>query len=161
MKDIYDLLSYDANTGVFTRLKTTSSRAKKGDVAGYTDSHGYICIGINGKSYKAHRLAWLYHTGEMPDTNLDIDHINGIRSDNRICNLRIATRSDNLANSRLRKNNTTGYKGVYVDGNKFRAMISNKGELIHLGMYNTCNEAYEAYCKAAKEIFGDFANLIK
>jgi hypothetical protein len=112
---------------------------------------GYIDIGIDGKSYLAHSLAWLYVTGQW---RREIDHKNTRRADNRWRNLRPATRSLNRANSRIAKNNTSGLKGVrlYRSG-KFQARIGQT----HLGYFDTAIEAGTAYITAAKKHFGEFA----
>lgn len=97
---------YDPETGVFTRLSRRNSYGSK-------DAYGYHILKINGVQYKAHRLAWLYHYGCMPEGN--IDHINGDRSDNRIFNLRDVEQSSNCRNMRFSANNDTGVVGVYLD----------------------------------------------
>jgi hypothetical protein len=109
-KQLKELLSYDSNTGVFTWIKKTSNRAPVGNVAGYLNHDGYVYIKINNKIYSAHRLAWLFTNKAYPENM--IDHINGNRSDNRICNLREATRVENAYNQKKQKNNTSGVKGV-------------------------------------------------
>ena len=89
-------LFYDPFTGIFTRRISNCNKVKIGDTAGSMDGNGYILININGKSYRAHRLAWLYMTEKMPEEL--IDHKNGVRHDNRFCNLREATHNQNLQN---------------------------------------------------------------
>ena len=128
-EQLKELLHYDPETGVF-RWKGTlgsrakGSRAKAGDVAGSAYSTGYVCIRIFNKVYYAHRLAWLYTCGEFPEDQ--IDHINGLRDDNRIINLRAVTQAENARNLRLRKSNTSGYIGVGWDpeNNKWKVQIS-------------------------------------
>lgn len=149
--------SYDPQTGIFIRLRSHNRPA--GTEAGHVTDRGYICVHINGRSYRAHRLAWLYMTGAMPPSNMDIDHINGIRTDNRFANLRLATRSENIANSKKYKSNSTGFKGVFKDKNRWRVQMTVNGRKIGKGSYKTPEQAYEAYCKAAKEYFGEFSNL--
>lgn len=107
---------------------------------------------------KAHRLAWFFMTGEWPI--LDIDHINGDRSDNRWSNLRLANDSQNGANKRRYKNNKSGFKGVIWDARhkRFKAQLKKDGKVLNLGRYHTAEEAHEAYCKAAATLHGDFAN---
>jgi HNH endonuclease len=154
--EVRRLLRYDADTGTFFwRVDTKNTAA--GDVAGSQQSRGYWHIKINRRLYLAHRLAWLYVTGEWPTAN--IDHINGKRSDNRFVNLRIATNSENARNSRRRINNACGYKGVHYKKrlNKFVAQIHIDGRVHHLGVFKTAEEAHAAYCKAAKKHFGEFA----
>jgi len=119
-----ELMEYSPTTGLFIRKKTTSNRANVGDVAG-TISNGYIRIKINHKIYMAHRLAWFYVEGFFP-TNIDIDHINMDRADNRWANLRLVSRSCNMRNSGNSKTNTSGVKGVYFskDRNKWQSYIT-------------------------------------
>jgi len=147
-------LNYDPETGVFTRtLKTGIVK-----VAGCKDSRGYLAIYLNKKLHYGHRLAWLYMTGQWPDT--DIDHINGIKGDNRICNLREATRSQNGRNRGANKNNTSGYKGVcwHKSIQKWMSRITISGDIKFLGYFDAPEEAYLAYCEAAKEYHGEFSN---
>lgn len=149
------LLSYDPQTGHFTRRITTSSNAKTGDIAGTLHKLGYWIISIDGYDFKAHRLAWLYVTGEWPSG--DIDHANGIRSDNRFCNLRIATHRQNMANAPRRVDSKHG-KGVKQIRNRWQARIGKNG-IIHLGTFNTKGEALAAYAGAARAIYGKFSRV--
>jgi hypothetical protein len=149
-------LRYEADTGTFFwRIDTRNTAA--GDIAGSRQSRGYWHIKINRRLYMAHRLAWLYVTGEWPIGH--IDHINGNRSDNRFVNLRVATNSENARNARMHINNACGYKGVHYKKrlNKFVAQINVGGRVYHLGVFQTAAEAHAAYWKAAKELFGEFA----
>src|SRR6185369_10895033 len=97
---------------------------------------GYWRIFIYGKAYLGHRLVWLYVYGEWPRG--DIDHVNRTRSDNRLCNLRVATRSQNLGNMGRRPVNTSGYKGVtwHKRAEKWLAQISVNRKNIYLGLFN-------------------------
>ncbi|MFH5067193.1 HNH endonuclease [Enterobacter cloacae complex sp. 2024EL-00215] len=153
-------LEYDPDTGNFVRLICLPGcGSKPGDVAGYKRKNGYVVIRFNGKQYRAHRLAWFYVHGEWPDG--EIDHINGVKSDNRLRNLRIANRSENTKNIGRRRRNTTGFKGVSkVTGMKSRwcARITSNRETIHIGSFSTPEEAYDAYCKKAAELHGVFSN---
>lgn len=153
--ELKEVLDYNPDTGVFTWKKTVNSRVKAGDVAGYKNKLGYITIKIKGKPYKAHRLAYLYMTGNFPENF--IDHINQIKDDNRWTNLRDATYSQNNSNKVKQKNNTSGYKGVVRYRNKWRATIKYMYKNIHIGYYATPQEAAEAYKKKAIELMGDFA----
>jgi hypothetical protein len=131
----------------------------KNKIAGYIDHSGYNKILIDGYPYLAHRLAWLYEYGELPKQ--DIDHINGNKADNRIKNLRLATGSQNIANSKIHKNNKAGFKGVYFDkhSKKYRSCIRKDGEVYHLGSFKTAIEASEEYILAAKNLFGEYARV--
>lgn len=130
-----------------------------GKVAGRVNCHGYIAFPIDGRMYTGHRLAWLYMTGEWPQK--EIDHINGIRSDNRWENLRLASKSQNKQNVKLSSRNTSGFKGVSWSrqNKKWIAQIAANGCKIHLGGFDTKELAYEAYCLAAGKLHGEFAKL--
>jgi len=151
------LLHYDLATGVFIWRVSTSSRACAGAVAGTINDRGYRRLQISGKRYYVHRLAWLYVTGEWPTD--DIDHIDLNRANNRFSNLRPATRSQNLANTRPRTRNSSGLKGVSWNRNahKWRADICIDGKTRFLGYFTTPAAAHDAYNSAATEHHGDFA----
>ena len=149
-------LYYDSVTGLFT-FKKKKGGMLPGSVAGYIQKDGYVAISINGVQYKAHRLAWLYLYGHFPKDHLD--HINMKRDDNRINNLRMATRSQNHMNRKAYSNNKLGIKGVHVCGNRFRALIKKDGKQICLGIYGTAEEARKAYEDASKIMHGEFSRL--
>jgi hypothetical protein len=143
-------LHYCPETGLFTWLRKISQNAK-GSVAGTTTYQGYVAIAIAGKKYLAHRLAWLYMTGEMPSDLLD--HINGIKNDNRIANLRPANKILNGQNMpRLKSNNTSGYTGVVKcsRSSKWIAQINVNRQCKVIGRYATAEEASEAYLSYKK-----------
>jgi hypothetical protein len=150
--EIKALLHYDPIDGSFVRLISTARCVKVGDVAGYKNNCGYISIGLLGKFYLAHRLAWMYTYGEFPEY---IDHINGIRDDNRIANLRSVTRKQNGENTFLRKDNKTGLRGVsfHKAANKWRAQIKHNGKKMHLGFFNAMEDASMAYQAASAKFF--------
>lgn len=116
----------------------------------------YLQVQINGRNYGAHRLAWLYMYGEWPDGV--IDHINRCRNDNRIVNLREASRKGNSANSRVSLESETGVKGVSKYKNRFKAYIHSDGVRYNLGIYDTIEAAADAYKQAADTHFGEFAH---
>jgi len=152
-------LHYNPETGGFTRLISTSSRANVGDIAGTVMSIGYIEIMVKNKKYYAHRLAVLYMTGKWPSNQ--VDHINRTRDDNRWCNIRESNQSENCGNSSLRKDNTSGFKGVswYNRDKKWEAGIMFKYKHIYLGRYKEKKDAAMAYNDKATELFGEFACL--
>lgn len=155
-EELVSLFNYDPLTGVFVRKVKVCNKSKLGEVAGTINACGYLAISIYKKIYLAHRLAWLYMTGEFPKEQ--IDHINMNRQDNRWCNLRIANKSENMSNRSKQVNNTSGYKGVYLrkDTNKYVARINVNGLCKILGNYKSAEMAYQAYIKAAKKYHGEF-----
>jgi hypothetical protein len=120
---------------------------------------GYWEVKIGSLHYAASRLAFFYMTGDWPKPGLDIDHINGIRNDDRWSNLREATRSQNAANQRMqsRKAHSTPFKGVTKNGSKYEASIKVNGDQLYLGLYATPEAAHSAYVAAAKKYFGQYA----
>lgn len=150
------LLSYDIETGEFMWTDKAPHKVA-GKPANAKDSLGYVCLRVDGKMYKAHRIAWAFVYGEWPE--LHIDHINGNPSDNRICNLREVDRYANMQNEHTaRLNNKSGYLGVCPNGNNWRAEIRVDGKKINLGTYKTPVEAHEAYV-IAKRKFHEGATL--
>jgi len=154
------LFEYDKETGNLIWKIKPSSRGhsvKAGDIAGTLKSHGYLCVGINYNSYRAHRLIFLMHKGYLPKT---IDHINGDKLDNRIENLRAATVGQNQHNRKTNANNTSGYKGVSWSKaqKKWTARITLERKIIHLGYFANVEEAAEVVRKAREELHGSFAN---
>ncbi len=138
-----EALIYNPDTGIFTWISNRSTRIKAGDVAGCIGSVGYPVIRFRGKLRSAHRLAFLYMTGHYPD--VEIDHINGVRDDNRWINLRDVTRQENCRNSKRQNNNTSGICGVsWANRNeKWVSNISNRAGYIRL--YYGC-DFFEACC---------------
>jgi len=137
-------LSYNPETGLFTRITKNKGRGKVGDVAG-GDDKGYVAIRVYSKRYSAHRLAWLYVYGSFPKG--EIDHINGIRSDNRIDNLRDVSHKNNTRNRRKSKLNKSGVTGVYwyKSSGKWRVKISGKS----YGLFEDIKDAE----KVAKSVY--------
>jgi hypothetical protein len=148
--DVRALLDYDPETGVFTWKA-------RGTVAG-CESRGYLVIRIGRTTQRAHRLAWLLTYGEWPS---QIDHRDGNRSNNAISNLRLASTAQNSQNAKLRADSSTGFKGVSVCNftGRFRAYINVDNKRVHLGRFNTAEEAGEAYKAAALKHFGEFARV--
>jgi hypothetical protein len=152
-------LHYNPETGIFTWIKS-KTKVKRGDIAGYTDCKGYIAIGLNKKLYRAHRLAWLYVNGIMP--TMHIDHVNRIKADNRIDNLRQATAAENNHNKDLSRKNKSGFKGVCWNkkNKKWRAECTNNGKSHHLGYFVSAEAASIAYQEFSKSISGVFFNHV-
>lgn len=156
---IKSLLVYDPATGAFKWRVSLSCRAPVGSVAGTKKMNGYCCIALDNRKYQSHRLAWVYMTGRDPGQML-IDHINGIRDDNRWENLRLATRAQNQVNSKCPIRNASGLKGASKCPNaaRWKATIRHGGKNVYLGIFQSPELAHEAYCRAAKKLYGDFAN---
>ena len=136
-------LIYDPNTGIFLR-----NRATAGSISG----RGYVKIRIGKSQYYAHRLAWLYTYGEWPSNQ--IDHINRVKTDNRMCNLRDVSQLVNAQNSSNRATNTSGHRGVtwHKEIGKWMAQISVRGKVRFLGYFDDKRKAAEEYEKARKEL---------
>ena len=139
-----ELFTYDRETGIIKWRKRIIDQ-RGGRVAGYASSNGYTRININGKTYRAHRIAMLLAYGFYGE-GLEVDHINHVRNDNRLANIRFVTRLDNNRNQTKRSDNTTGVTGVYYrkDQRKYRALIAVDRKLINLGTFATLEEAAEA-----------------
>lgn len=150
-------LDYNSNTGVFTWKINRTKNTKAGDVAGYNMPDGYIRITLGGIKYKAHRLAWLYVNGVMPE--LMIDHINGNPSDNRIQNLRLATDNQNQYNKKISINNTSGIKGVsfHKPSKRWQASIRINGKRLHLGYFDDIKIAESIIIDARIKYHNEFA----
>lgn len=152
-QQLKQILRYDPCTGHFRWIAGKNfGKVAGGPMNGYVR----ICFGRHGQD-TAHRLAWLYMTGDWPAKF--VDHIDGDRANNKWSNLRLARPDQNAANSRRSKNNVSGAKGVSPYRGGFRARIMIRGESIYLGDYNTVEEAAAAYAGAAKVGFGDFARV--
>jgi hypothetical protein len=154
------VLRYDAHIGKFFWLVDRPRRTKAGDEAGHLNKRGYVEIRYNHTTYRAHRVAWYLHYKEDAAKS-GIDHINGERSDNRIENLRLATPGENAKNMRKREGTTSKYKGAswHKATGKWQAQIKVDGSNIYLGYFDNDWDAHLAYCKAAAEHHGDFANF--
>ena len=165
-----ELLDYNPSTGVFRWKENTGSRGKKGAVTGCVrwDKHSfpeepndckkYMIIGVDGKTHRAHRLAFLYVHGYMPK---EVDHKDNHGLHNWIDNLREATHAQNNWNKKLKINNKSRYKGVCLDKRRgtWRAEIqANKVRYSGTG-FDTPELAYSWYCQKAKELHGEFARV--
>jgi len=156
---IADCLSYQAETGVLVWTKQLSLRGPVGREAGSVAPNGYRYVGVRGKRYLAHRLAWLLHYGRWPEKGLD--HINGNPLDNRIVNLRAANQSENSRNRGPQTNNKSGIKGVHwsTAREKWVAAIQHRSRMIALGRFDSKADAAAAYRRAALQVHGNFARL--
>jgi hypothetical protein len=140
-------VAYNPETGEFTRKLFVGGRSKQpGAKVGFIKVNGYVRLNAGGRQWLGHRLAWYLMTGQEPTG--DIDHINGDRSDNRSCNLRQVSRSQNMQNRGAQKNSKTGVQGVSpMPNGRFRADIKVGGKNILLGCFGSVAEA--AACRAA------------
>jgi len=150
------ILHYNPSTGVFT-WKCSIGRVTFGKVAGRLHHDGYIVIGIDGKGYSAHRLAFLYMNGRMPSHH--VDHINGTRNDNRWENLRAVAVGENHRNAKRQVRNKSGVTGVSWQKNmsKWQAYICLSKKQIHLGFFLEKDSAIEAR-KSAEIRYGFHPN---
>ena len=125
----------------------------------FISANGYPTGHLLGKARKAHRVIWAIVTGAWPTEFLD--HINGVRSDNRFCNLREATMAENNRNRGPSRFNTSGYKGVRYDkkSNRWIAKIGYQNAPVYLGCFKTAEEAYDAYCEGSKRLYGEYGRI--
>lgn len=158
------LLNYDSATGLFSWKVSRGRYARPGLAAGTLhkvkrSNSPYIRIKIDGRSYLAHRLAFLYMTGKWPDA--EPDHISTDTTDNRWENLREATSSQNQANRKVRRDNKLGIKGVHYckRDKRFIATFQINGRQKRLGGFKTAEEAQSAYAFAVQSHFGEFARV--
>lgn len=153
---LHSILDYNPHTGIFTWKDTRHNKVKIGDVASASHPSGYMYVRLNGKNYSQHRMAWLYMYGELPEY---LDHINHTRDDNRISNLREATKQDNARNRTIPDNHKHGAFGISFekDRMKWTARITHDGERKRVGRYNTKEEAIKAR-KEAETKYGYHKN---
>lgn len=150
---LQSLLDYNPSTGVFTWKVKGSTRSPAGSTAGTKNTLGYVVFKIAGTLFYAHRLAWVYVTGEWPTKG--IDHKNGIRSDNRFSNLREADQSQNNENRAMdwSKDKSLPFGvGRCKKSGKFRARIVKNKKAFELGYYESPEAAHQAYVEAKKVI---------
>lgn len=155
---LHSLFTYEAETGNLI-WKTNTGTAKAGSIAGYIKnkganySNGYRYIRVNSRDYPAHRLVWLFHNGRFPSKY--IDHINTIRDDNRIENLRDVSHAENMLNLAKGSGASSGYKGVYraKGASKWFSVVYWEGLSVHLGWYDDPVDASSVY-HTAREFLG-------
>lgn len=153
---IKQYLSYDPETGHFTWIKSSCLRPISGTRAGYKKTNGYIGISLFGKHMLAHRAAWAVSYGYWPQS--EIDHINRVKSDNRLCNLRLASRQENASNSPTPARNRLGVKGVGKKYNKYLARIWDGSKTKTIGRFDTAEEAKKCYDEAIRALRGEFSS---
>lgn len=139
--EVRERFSYTPTTGVVIH-RNKSGRIRAGQPAGTPTHNGYLQTSVGGKMYLNHRVAWCLHHGEWP-TGI-IDHADRDKRNNRIENLRIATKAQNMHNSGVAKNNTSGVRGVVMKSGKWVAEIKHLGRNIHIGRFDTIEAAAKA-----------------
>lgn len=150
-------LDFNPETGAFTRkVSGFNPRVQAGTRAGGLARDGYRYVRVDTTRYLEHRLAWFYVYGHWPS---EIDHANGVKDDNRIANLRVATRTQNNANKALQRNNASGFKGVHFDkaNQKWMAYLQVSGKFKNLGRFDSIEAAVEARRQEGRKTFGEFA----
>jgi len=153
---VRELFDYDPLTGILkwrASARRRGGKHKAGDVAGSDDSKGYFQVCADYRVMRLHRVIWCWMTGAWPSSGLAVDHADGNGKNNVWANLRLATHSQNMANSRLRSTNTTGMKGVYYD------KIRRKWYAYVRVEFPSAQEARAAYRKIATAAFGEFARF--
>lgn len=162
--DVRAVLDYDPITGVIlwryrSDMRKSWNTRYADKTSGSINWQGYRVISLSGRIFYAHRLAWIIKTGSWPESQLD--HINGIKFDNRIVNLRLATHSQNNFNVSKRLDNKSGFKGVYFnhETQKWRSQIRFDGKRISLGTFTTPQAAHDAYAAAAAKYHDVFARF--
>ena len=143
------LLDYCPNSGLLT-FRVSKGRKPAGSVAGTKNFYGYIAVMLDGRLYRAHRLIWLHVHGEWPD---QIDHINGVRDDNRLSNLRSVPLKVNNQNYRKpRIDSASGIQGITARGSKWQAQLTVDGKNHWLGNFPTREMAHQAYLEAKRQL---------
>lgn len=151
-------MSYDPSTGIFTRI-VAAGGSPVGAIMGTPSGNGYLLVGFKNHHYYAHRVAFAFMTGSWPDR--EVDHIDGNRSNNMWSNLRLATTQQNSANSKSRRHNKLGVKGVRLHPavGKYYARITFNRVRREIGPFLTIEEAKAAYAAEAEKCFGEFARM--
>ena len=154
LKKLKSLVHYNPDTGVFTYVTSRAKWIKPGDVAGFFNKNGYQYLSLAGVKFLGHRVAWFYTHGVWPDEC--IDHINGNPSDNRLCNLRLATRSQNSQSKKISVRLGSGFRGVNKcpRTGKWRARVQ-----FQIGLFPTKEAAARAVDVVMKQHFGEYARL--
>ena len=156
---LHEKLRYDAETGLLWFKSKKTKRSQGVDFqAGNIENRGYVSIGFQGRKYLAHRIIWkMLH---KVDPSTDIDHINGVRDDNRADNLRLASKQQNRHNSQRQKRNSSGIKGVGWNkaGKKWTARIQCNGVKVFVGYFKTAEEANTALTEVRKKYHLEFSN---
>lgn len=151
---LHELLKYDPETGEFTNKVRRSANAPAGARCGCVNRHGYVVARLDDRLYYMHRLAWAMTYGVWPPKGVDIDHIDGDKANNRLANLRLATRSQNMANRVPKRLPKSGVRGVYFC-NTHKIWIARVNRVC-LGRFNTRDEAVAARLAGEVQHFGEY-----
>lgn len=149
---------FEYREGVLFWKVDRGSNKVNGKKAGCPNKNGYVQVKINGSYHKVHHIVWLLHGHDIPD-GFVLDHINGDPSDNRFENLRLATRQQNNCNARVRNDNRSGVKGVswYAKSSKWLAQIQHKGKKLHVGLFQSIDDAVQALTVVRSNLHGEFS----
>jgi len=157
-----EYLDYDGETGIFRWKKSTAFHISEGKIAGcwskYKTGEVRLKIKVLGKMYNANRIAYAFTHGPIPP-GMVVDHADRDTMNNKISNLRLATKSENAFNRVKQKNNTSGFKGVSRNRDRWRAIISENGNFHHIGTFDTPELAHQAYAKAQVKYHGSFSKV--
>lgn len=162
LERVNELFAYNPEDGLLRwrvdRHGSNGARtAKAGRIAG-GKREGYVIVRVDDAQYRAHRVIFLMMTGRELAAGVEIDHINGDRSDNRWCNLRVASNSQNKVNKGVRRDCASGIKGVRIRGNRFQAVVKDGNRQRSLGTFDSPFEAEAAFVNYAVKLHGEFAH---
>lgn len=157
--ELHEWFNYEPETGNIYWKKSPKPSIKPGDLVKAKHGCGYLLASVKGKTFLQHRLAWFLYYGEWPYDQ--VDHIDGDRKNNKLTNLRLASKKENMWNSKGKPNKTSEYKGVSWDRvrNKWAVYIKYDNKVKNVGRFNNEVEAALTYDKWAREKFGKFALL--
>ena len=154
--EMRQMFTYDAMSGQITRTYAVGGRLSTVGVGHIRKVDGYLIIGIRNRLVLGHRLAWCLHYGEWPAAF--IDHKNGVKTDNRICNLRVCNKRENAANAKLRKDSDSGFKGIRKSKSGKRwAVYVRQGDKYYVGSFDTLEQARQVHAEISKQVYGEFA----
>lgn len=150
-----ELFNYDPKTGSFIRA-IDCVWVKKGSVLSCSNAFGHVPVQVDGGKYLVHRIIWKMVTGHDPG---QIDHRDGNPANNTWSNLREATRGQNNANAKIRKDNTSGVKGVWfaLHAGRWRGMVTFDGANHYVGYFDSLEDAAAAVAEARVRLHGEFA----